>query len=99
MLEYLMRLGDGELRKMTDTRLLSPYVIAVFDPQSANRVPPSWSRAVARTLISLVHVGGLNYDRLYPRLYRLLSPCLLSCPHAERFFSDLDLFLSSTYAC
>ncbi|KAL7053867.1 hypothetical protein AAHC03_026705 [Spirometra sp. Aus1] len=96
MLDALKRLGDGQLRRMTETRLLSTYVTPVFDPPSL-ATPSSWSRAVARTMLSLIQFGGLNYDRLYPRLYRLLDYSLLSCPYADRFLIDLDVYLSSLH--
>uniref|UniRef100_A0A5K3FLW1 CBF domain-containing protein n=1 Tax=Mesocestoides corti TaxID=53468 RepID=A0A5K3FLW1_MESCO len=97
MLDSLMRLGDGQLDKMTDTaRLLAPYVTTVFDPPSPD-VPPSWSRAVSRAILKVIHLGGLNFDRLYPRLYQLLDDSLLTCPHADRFLVDLDDFLSSIH--
>ncbi|VDL98470.1 unnamed protein product [Schistocephalus solidus] len=96
MLDALKRLGDSQLKKMTETRLLSTYVIPVFDPPSL-ATSSSWSRAVTRTMLSLIHFGGLNYDRLYPRLYRLLDHRLLSCPYADRFLIDLDVYLSSLH--
>lgn len=99
LLDALVRLGDGQVEKMTETRLLAPYVTSVFDPPSGDvAVPASWSRATARALLSVIHHGGLNFDRLYPRLYQLLDDDLLACPFAERFFIDLDTYLSSLWA-
>lgn len=85
---------------MTDTaRLLAPYITTVFDPPAtaATAAAPlaSWSRAVSRTLLKIIHLGGLNFDRLYPRLYALLGEDLLTCRYAERFLEDLDVYLSS----
>ncbi|VDN09981.1 unnamed protein product [Dibothriocephalus latus] len=97
MLDALTRLGDTQLKKMTETRLLSTYVIPVFDPPSPSPASSSWSRAVARTMLNLIQFGGLNYDRLYTRLYRLLDDSLLSCPYADRFLIDLDVYLSSLH--
>ncbi|KAL5105097.1 hypothetical protein TcWFU_001321 [Taenia crassiceps] len=102
LLEALVALGDGQIEKMTDTaRLLAPYVTTVFDPPAtaATAAAPvaSWSRAVSRTLLKVIHLGGLNFDRLYPRLYALLGEDLLECRYAERFLEDLDVYLSSIH--
>ncbi|KAL5967716.1 hypothetical protein TSMEX_004568 [Taenia solium] len=102
LLEALIALGDSQIEKMTDTaRLLSPYITTVFDPPTtvATAAAPlaSWSRAVSRTLLKIIHLGGLNFDRLYPRLYALLGEDLLTCRYAERFLEDLDVYLSSIH--
>ncbi|OON18930.1 CBF/Mak21 family protein [Opisthorchis viverrini] len=106
MLKALRLLGDDHIGRLSDARQLADYVIPVFDlpatgdaVQSDNDlfVPPSWSRAVSRAVLALVHKGGLNYPRLYPRLYELLDDSLLHCPEAERFLLDLDLYLSSLH--
>ncbi|GAA49009.1 U3 small nucleolar RNA-associated protein 19 [Clonorchis sinensis] len=106
MLKALRLLGDDRIGRLSDARQLADYVIPVFDlpatgdtVQSDNDllVPPSWSRAVSRAVLALVHKGGLNYPRLYPRLYELLDDSLLHCPEAERFLLDLDLYLSSLH--
>lgn len=90
---------------MSDTaRLLAPYITTVFDPSgatdatvaAATTLLTSWSRAVARTTLKVIHLGGLNFDRLYPRLYALLGEDMLACPYADRFLVDLDVYLSST---
>ncbi|KAF6771304.1 hypothetical protein AHF37_10419 [Paragonimus kellicotti] len=60
-------------------------------------VPPTWSRAVSRTMLGLVHKGGLHYPRLYPRLYELLDDSLLECPEVGRFLDDMDIYLSSLH--
>lgn len=83
---------------MTDTaQLLGPYITVVFDPPTTSGNSPltSWSRAVARVLLKVIHSGGLNFDRLYPRLYALLGDDLLTCPYADRFLVDLDVYLTS----
>ena len=104
MLRALRQLGDGILDRLSQTRLLADFVIPVFDLNSSEGtvdsaadliVPPSWSRAVSRTVLGLILKGGLNYPRLYPRLYQLLDESLLQCSEAERFLSDLDVYLSS----
>lgn len=102
LLEALIALGDGQIEKMTDTaRLLAPYITTIFDPPAsmATAAAPlaSWSRAVSRTLLKIIHLGGLNFDRLYPRLYALLGEDLLTCRYAERFIEDLDVYLSSIH--
>ncbi|CAL8069207.1 unnamed protein product [Calicophoron daubneyi] len=109
MLKALRLLGDGRMNRLGDVRLLSDYVIPIFDPEAAAAdvkecskptdqdlvVPPTWSRAVSRTVLHLVVQGGLNYPRLYPRLYQLLDDSLLVCPETERFLDDLDTYLRS----
>ncbi|VDM32171.1 unnamed protein product [Hydatigera taeniaeformis] len=102
LLEALITLGDDQIEKMTDTaRLLAPHITTVFDPPSnaATVAAPlaSWSRAVSRTLLKIMHLGGLNFDRLYPRLYALLGEDLLTCQYADRFLEDLDVYLSSIH--
>ncbi|KAM7538924.1 hypothetical protein Aperf_G00000050061 [Anoplocephala perfoliata] len=100
LLEALISLGDDEVDKMTDTaQLLGPYITVVFDPPAIRDTLPltSWSRAVARILLKVIHSGGLNFDRLYPRLYALLDDDLLTCPYADRFLVDLDVYLTSIH--
>uniref|UniRef100_A0A0R3T1Q9 CBF domain-containing protein n=1 Tax=Rodentolepis nana TaxID=102285 RepID=A0A0R3T1Q9_RODNA len=100
MLEALITLGDDQMEKMTDTaQLLGPYITVIFDPPASSSAAslPSWSRAVTRALLKVIHTGGLNYDRLYPRLYALLGQDLLVCPYADRFLLDLDIYLTSIH--
>lgn len=97
-MEALVALGDNQIEKMTDTaQLLGPYITVVFDPPKTSgvNVSPSYSRAASRVLLKVIHLGGLNYDRLYPRLYALMGDDLLECPYADRFLLDLDIFLTS----
>ncbi|KAF7255853.1 hypothetical protein EG68_09031 [Paragonimus skrjabini miyazakii] len=105
ILKAIRMLGDDRLSRLSETRLLADYVIPIFDvpphadlPLSAEAsVPPTWSRAVSRTMLGLVHKGGLHYPRLYPRLYELLDDSLLECPEVDRFLDDLDIYLSSLH--
>uniref|UniRef100_A0A158QFS3 CAAX prenyl protease 2 n=2 Tax=Hymenolepis diminuta TaxID=6216 RepID=A0A158QFS3_HYMDI len=100
MLEALVTLGDDQIEKMIDTaQLLGPYITLIFDPPANSNAAsfPSWSRAVTRALLKVIHTGGLNYDRLYLRLYALLGEDLLICPYADRFLLDLDVYLTSIH--
>ncbi|CAH8507247.1 unnamed protein product [Dicrocoelium dendriticum] len=105
VLKTIRMLGDGGLSRLSDTRLLADYIVPVFDMSSVDdlacvsdlTVQPSWSRACSRTVLGLVHKGGLNYPRLYPRLYELLDDSLLDCSEVERFLDDLDIYLSSLH--
>ncbi|KAF5401137.1 Nucleolar complex protein 4 [Paragonimus heterotremus] len=105
ILKAIRMLGDDRLSRLSETRLLADYVIPIFDvpPHSdlalstEASVPPTWSRAVSRTMLGLVHKGGLHYPRLYLRLYELLDDSLLECPEVDRFLDDLDIYLSSLH--
>lgn len=104
MIKAIKILGDGLLHRLGEIRLFSDYIIPIFDPsgvitesasESIPPIPATWSRAVTRTVIGLINRGGLNYPRLFPRLYELLDESLLMCPEVERFLVDLDMCLSS----
>ncbi|THD24901.1 Nucleolar complex protein 4 [Fasciola hepatica] len=101
MIKAVQVLGDGVLHRLSEIRLFADYVIPIFDPlesvENSPSIPTTWSRAVTRTVIGLIHRGGLNYPRLYPRLYELLDESLFICPEVERFLVDLDTCLSSLH--
>ncbi|KAA0185901.1 U3 small nucleolar RNA-associated protein 19 [Fasciolopsis buskii] len=106
MIKAIKILGDGLLHRLGEIRLFSDYIIPIFDPsgvitesasESIPPIPATWSRAVTRTVIGLINRGGLNYPRLFPRLYELLDESLLMCPEVERFLVDLDMCLSSLH--
>ncbi|TPP60620.1 U3 small nucleolar RNA-associated protein 19 [Fasciola gigantica] len=101
MIKAVQVLGDGVLHRLSEIRLLADYVIPIFDPfesvENSPSIPTTWSRAVTRTVIGLIHRGGLNYPRLYPRLYELLDESLFICSEVERFLVDLDTCLSSLH--
>ncbi|CAH8445066.1 unnamed protein product [Heterobilharzia americana] len=98
-------LGDGRMNRLAEIRLLSNYILPIFDPDPENKLSSSevinfstsWSRAVSHTVLGLIHKGDVNYPRLYIRLYRLLDETLFECPDARPFLIDLDIYLSSMH--
>lgn len=69
--------------------LLSDFLTDACNEGNANTL------LALQSLFILMQQHGLEYPRFYPRLYTLLNTVTASAKYRDRFFTLLDLFLSS----